>query len=68
MSHIKHSTDAAPESAWFKSTYSQEQAQSCVEIAELPAEIGIRDSKDKSGPALLVSPAAFASFVDSVRA
>ncbi|MGW5732901.1 MULTISPECIES: DUF397 domain-containing protein [Streptomyces] len=59
--------DVAPESAWHKSSYSNDSGGSCVEIAELAHEVGVRDSKDKSGPALVVTAAAWSSFVGLVR-
>lgn len=61
-------TDVAPEKAWCKSSYSDSQGGSCVEIASLPQAIGIRDSKDKQGPALVVSKGSWSSFVSRVRA
>jgi hypothetical protein len=62
------STDLAPESAWYKSSYSNHNNGNCVEMATLPTgEIGIRDSKDTSGPALRVSPAAWSAFLDLAR-
>ncbi|MFF2852458.1 DUF397 domain-containing protein [Streptomyces sp. NPDC058001] len=57
----------APESAWFKSSYSNDTGGACVEIADLVDQVGIRDSKDKSGPALVVSAATWHSFVGLVR-
>ncbi|MFI5787120.1 DUF397 domain-containing protein [Streptomyces sp. NPDC051640] len=59
--------DAAPESAWFKSSYSDDTGGACVEIANLTNHVGIRDSKDKIGPALAVPAAAWTSFVGLVR-
>ncbi|MFF8789195.1 DUF397 domain-containing protein [Streptomyces sp. NPDC015125] len=59
--------DVAPESAWFKSSYSNDTGGACVEVADLTAQVGIRDSKDKSGPALVVPAAAWSSFVGLVR-
>lgn len=60
--------DVAPESAWFKSSYSNDTGGSCVEIAPLTgSQVGIRDSKDKAGPALVVPAAAWSSFVGLVR-
>ncbi|WP_333768377.1 DUF397 domain-containing protein [Streptomyces sp. IBSBF 2435] len=61
--------DLAPEEAWFKSSYSQENGTACVEVADLTGSgrVAIRDSKDKAGPALLVPAEAFAAFVDAVR-
>ena len=61
------STDIAPETAWYKSSYSGAEGNSCVEIAALVQSVGIRDSKDKQGPALLVTPSAWSSFLDLVR-
>lgn len=62
-------TNVAPEAAWFKSSYSEANGTGCVEIAHLTrtAEVGIRDSKDKTGPALVVPVAAWAEFVTEVR-
>jgi hypothetical protein len=55
----------APEATWFKSSYSAENATNCVEVANLrgTGRIGIRDSKNPGGPALVVPTAAFAAFV-----
>ncbi|MFD9206601.1 DUF397 domain-containing protein [Streptomyces sioyaensis] len=59
--------DVAPESAWFKSSYSNDTGGACVEVADLTGQVGIRDSKDKNGPALVVPTAAWSSFVGLVR-
>ncbi|WNI17248.1 DUF397 domain-containing protein [Actinacidiphila sp. ITFR-21] len=61
--------DIAPEGAWFKSSYSQENANACVEVADLTGtgRVAIRDSKDKSGPALVIPAESFAAFVTAVR-
>jgi hypothetical protein len=48
---------------WFKSSYSGSQGDSCVEVAYRPDAVYVRDSKDKDGPRLVVSPAAWADFV-----
>ncbi|MFF4156187.1 DUF397 domain-containing protein [Streptomyces sp. NPDC001678] len=55
--------------AWVKSSYSN-AGQNCVEVAGIATRaglIGVRDAKDKGGPAILLEPAAWASFVDEVR-
>ncbi|MGX1269752.1 DUF397 domain-containing protein [Streptomyces phaeoluteigriseus] len=51
------------ELAWFKSSYSSGSGDNCIEVAALPHHIHVRDSKDKSGPQLALSPAAWAEFV-----
>ncbi|MFE5165921.1 DUF397 domain-containing protein [Streptomyces sp. NPDC056697] len=68
MTH-RITSDIAPEGAWFKSSYSEANGTACVEIAHLPhtAQVGIRDSKDKGGPALVVPAGAWAEFVAAVR-
>ncbi|MEU9015893.1 DUF397 domain-containing protein [Streptomyces sp. NPDC048479] len=53
----------AEESAWFKSSYSNDTGGSCIEIADLASQVGIRDSKDKTGPVLVVPASAWGSFV-----
>ncbi|MEC3957045.1 DUF397 domain-containing protein [Nocardia sp. CDC153] len=50
---------------WFKSTRSQPNAD-CVEIAHLSAgAVGVRDSKDPHGPALVFSADQWDSFLAS---
>jgi hypothetical protein len=52
-----------PESSWFKSSYSSGGGGECVEVAIAPGAIHIRDSKDRSGPVLTVTPQAWAGLV-----
>ncbi|MFE7532376.1 DUF397 domain-containing protein [Kitasatospora sp. NPDC057542] len=52
-----------PELAWFKSSYSSNEGGECVEVAETPGVVRVRDSKDKSGPQLAFEPAAWEAFV-----
>ncbi|MTE14170.1 DUF397 domain-containing protein [Nocardia aurantiaca] len=48
---------------WFKSTYSQPTAD-CVEIAHLSTgAVGVRDSKDPGGPALVFAGDQWDSFL-----
>ncbi len=49
--------------AWFKSSYSGTEGGDCVEVAVLPSAVHVRDSKDKDGPALVVTPEAWSAFV-----
>jgi hypothetical protein len=50
---------------WRKSSYSK--LEECIEVARAPEAVAVRDSKDPDGPALLVTYAAFANFLRSVR-
>ncbi|MFI1870007.1 DUF397 domain-containing protein [Streptomyces jumonjinensis] len=61
---------AAPiaERMWKKSSYSGPHGGTCVEVAALTARVGVRDSKDRQGPALVVPSAVWSSFVGMVRA
>ncbi|MFI9172909.1 DUF397 domain-containing protein [Streptomyces lincolnensis] len=51
------------ELTWFKSSYSSSGSGDCVEVALTPATVHVRDSKDRQGPRLAVSPAAWGEFV-----
>ncbi|QFQ97537.1 DUF397 domain-containing protein [Streptomyces phaeolivaceus] len=51
------------ELAWFKSSYSSSASGDCVEVATSPHSIHIRDSKNSTGPQLVLSPATWADFV-----
>ncbi|MDX2678477.1 DUF397 domain-containing protein [Streptomyces soliscabiei] len=51
------------ENNWRKSSYSGDQGGNCVEIAETPATIAVRDSKNPAGPILTLKPAAFSTFL-----
>ncbi|MBL1115267.1 DUF397 domain-containing protein [Streptomyces sp. 110] len=61
------STTVAPEGAWFKSSYSSGGTGNCVEAADLPSEVGVRDSKNKLGPALRFPRASWDAFVTGIR-
>ncbi|MFD9394169.1 DUF397 domain-containing protein [Streptomyces sp. NPDC060000] len=63
----KSSTDVAPEDAWFKSSYSDGTGNNCIEAADLSTDVGVRDSKDKAGPALVFPRSAWAAFVTAAR-
>ncbi|MGW1544317.1 DUF397 domain-containing protein [Streptomyces sp. NPDC002309] len=49
--------------AWRKSSYSSGGSGDCVEVAACPAAVHVRDSKDRQGPQLTVSPAVWDSFL-----
>ncbi|MGQ5259154.1 DUF397 domain-containing protein [Micromonospora sp. ZYX-F-536] len=49
---------------WRKSSRSSGNGGACVEVADnLPGVVGVRDSKDPTGPALTFTPAAWRAFV-----
>ncbi|MCP2261990.1 protein of unknown function (DUF397) [Streptoalloteichus tenebrarius] len=52
---------------WRKSSHSGPNGGECVEIASLAGPVGVRDSKNPTGPALVFDTAAWASFVRSTR-
>ncbi|GAB3855544.1 DUF397 domain-containing protein [Micromonospora andamanensis] len=52
---------------WRTSSRSSGNGGNCVEVADnLPHVVGVRDSKNPSGPALIFSPAAWRAFLATV--
>lgn len=57
------------ESRWRKSSYSGNGGANCVEVAtNLPSMIAVRDSKNRTGPALSFARSAWAEFIGGVKA
>ncbi|MGA4839526.1 DUF397 domain-containing protein [Streptomyces sp. G45] len=58
--------------AWFKSSYSGGTGNGCLEVADLTAYptggVGIRDSKNPDGPALLLTLPAWKAFLATLGA
>jgi hypothetical protein len=53
---------------WQKSTFSNGQGGDCIEVASnLPGVVAVRDSKNRSGPALAFTPSAWAEFLAGVK-
>ncbi|MGH3774061.1 MAG: DUF397 domain-containing protein [Pseudonocardiaceae bacterium] len=52
---------------WRKSSRSNGGGYDCVEVAVVPGRVGVRDSKDRSGPALVFPPSAWRVFVGDVH-
>lgn len=54
--------------SWRKSIRSGGNGGSCVEVASLASgRVGIRDSKDKDGPALIFTPAEWQAFIGGIK-
>ncbi|WP_030898975.1 MULTISPECIES: DUF397 domain-containing protein [unclassified Streptomyces] len=49
---------------WRKSSYSSDQGGQCIEVANTPATVAIRDSKNPTGPMLTLEPATFTAFIN----
>jgi hypothetical protein len=60
--------DAATLSGWRKSSYSDDNAGSCLEVLDNhPCGVPVRDSKNPHGPALIFSTANWSAFVAAVK-
>lgn len=51
---------------WRKSTYSAGQG-GCVEVAKAPADVHVRDTKDRASGSLTFGPASWRTFVTDLR-
>ena len=60
---IKPSAGSVSELEWFKSSYSTNDGPSCVEVANTPGTIHVRDSKHRQGPQLAFAAQQWAAFV-----
>lgn len=52
---------------WRTSAHSTGGGNNCVQIADLPDGVGVRDSKNPDGPALVLPRAAWRSLVDAMK-
>lgn len=62
--------ELASEDAWYKSSYSNDTGGSCVELAAqttVAGAVAVRDSKNKTGPALVLTPSAWMAFIAAVQ-
>ncbi|MGW3656969.1 DUF397 domain-containing protein [Streptomyces sp. NPDC005151] len=56
------------EAQWRKSSYSGTNGGECVEVADgHPGAVPVRDSKNPTGPALVIGTDAWQAFVDGLR-
>ena len=53
---------------WRKSSYSGNGGSDCVEVSGHPGRVLVRDTKDRPGPVLGFSPAAWRRFAEQVKA
>ncbi|WKU45333.1 DUF397 domain-containing protein [Streptomyces sp. VNUA116] len=66
-SHIP-ALEVAEESAWFKSSYSDDSnGIHCISVAALASVVAVRDSKQQNGPAFVAPTAAWSSFIREVK-
>ena len=56
--------DSAP---WRKSSYSGTNGGSCVEAADMDGRILVRDTTDRVGAVLIISPDAWCRFTATLR-
>ena len=52
---------------WRKSSYSGPNGGACVEVASTPLGVAVRDTTDRTGPMLRVSPGAWRALAAAVR-
>jgi hypothetical protein len=53
---------------WFTSSFSGGNGDTCVEVAFLPSEVAVRDTKNRARPSLRYPAACWAEFLAGVRA
>jgi len=64
---MRHTTELSA-ARWRKSSYSNTNGGSCVEVADdFPGLVPVRDSKNPHGPALLIPAEAWTEFVGSLK-
>jgi hypothetical protein len=52
---------------WRKASSSSNGGGECVEVADHAGRVLVRDTQDRSGPALRFSPAAWRTFADQAK-
>jgi hypothetical protein len=52
---------------WRKASYSASNGGGCVEVADHGHRVLVRDTQDRTGPVLAVSPTAWRRFADQVK-
>lgn len=59
--------ESFPGAPWRKSRHSNPNG-ACVEAADVPGGVGVRDSTDRSGTAIVFERTAFAEFIGKLKA
>ncbi|MEU0627872.1 DUF397 domain-containing protein [Streptomyces sp. NPDC005989] len=60
--------DASTLSGWRKSSYSNSDSGSCIEVLDgHPSGVPVRDSKNPHGPAVVFPPTGWSSFIAAVE-
>lgn len=60
--------DELSNAKWVKSSFSGDNGGDCVEVASLSAgRVGVRDSKNPTGPALIFTPSEWDAFTKGVK-
>jgi hypothetical protein len=52
---------------WRKATRSGSNGGDCVELADIPSIVAVRDSKNPNGPALTFSRSAFRALIENLK-
>lgn len=52
---------------WRKASRSNESGDDCVEVASLRSAVALRDSKDPSGPKIIVSRSDFRHLAETLK-
>ena len=60
-------SEALARATWRKSSYSQGSGAECVEVAHLGSAYALRDSKDATGPCLLITPQAAHDLITAIK-
>ena len=60
--------DGIDRAQWRTSSFSGDNGGGCVEVASnLPGIVAVRDSKNRGGPALTLTPSAWDEFIAGVK-
>ncbi|MEV0664651.1 DUF397 domain-containing protein [Actinomadura luteofluorescens] len=55
------------EIVWRKSSFTTANGGECVELADVPEAVAVRDSKDPDGPMLLIARREFAALLSELK-